>query len=169
MNLKDKESRPIEDTIECVEALAKIMKENDLGKIKISTEDFDIELEGKRCPPPPHGGNMPPAPMPMPPMMNAPQGAPMAPAAAAPTTAPETVSGNIITSPIIGTFYSSPSPEKPVFVKVGDTVNAGDVVCIIESMKLMNEINSEFSGKVAEIYVNNGDPVEYGQKLMRIE
>ena len=54
-------------------------------------------------------------------------------------------------------------------MKIGDTVNAGDVVCIIESMKLMNEINSEFSGRVAEIYVNNGDPVEYGQKIMRIE
>ena len=77
--------------------------------------------------------------------------------------------GNFITSPIIGTFYTSPAPEKPCFVKVGDTVNVGDVVCIIESMKLMNEINSEFAGKVAEVYVNNGDSVEYGQKLMRIE
>ena len=76
---------------------------------------------------------------------------------------------NIITSPIIGTFYSSPAPEKPAFVKVGDNINVGDVVCIIESMKLMNEINSEFSGRVAEIYVNNGDAVEYGQKIMRIE
>ena len=88
-----------------------------------------------------------------------------APAAAAPAEE----SGNIIKSPIIGTFYSSPAPEKPAFVKVGDSVNAGDVVCIIESMKLMNEINSEFSGRVAEIYVNNGDSVEYGQKIMRIE
>ncbi len=93
-------------------------------------------------------------------------------AAAAVSTAAEpseAVSGNVVTSPIIGTFYSSPSPEKPAFVKVGDTVNAGDVVCIIESMKLMNEITSEFSGRVAEIYVNNEDPVEFGQKIMRIE
>ena len=68
-----------------------------------------------------------------------------------------------------GESHASPSPEKPAFVKVGDAVNAGDVVCIIESMKLMNEINSEFSGKVAEIYAKDGQAVEYGQKLMRIE
>ena len=141
------EPRSIDDTIECIEALAEIVKKNDLGKIRISTEDIDIVIEGKKCPPPAPG-------MPMP-MMAAP--------------AAETVSGNIITSPIVGTFYASPSPEKPAFVKVGDSVNTGDVVCIIESMKLMNEINSEFSGKVAEIYAKDGQPVEYGQKLMRIE
>ncbi len=159
MNLKDKEIRPIEDTIDCIEALAKIVKENDLGKIKISTEDIDIVIEGKKCPPPPA-------------MMGAPApaaAAAVAVAAPAAAAAPAEESGNIIKSPIIGTFYSSPSPEKPAFVKVGDSINAGDVVCIIESMKLMNEINSEFSGKVAEIYVNNGDSVEYGQKIMRIE
>lgn len=148
------EPRPIDDTIECIEALAEIVKKNDLGKIRISTEDIDIVIEGKKCPPPAPG-------MPMP-MMAAPAAQQSAPAA-------ETVSGNIITSPIVGTFYASPSPEKPAFVKVGDSVNSGDVVCIIESMKLMNEINSEFSGKVAEIYAKDGQPVEYGQKLMRIE
>lgn len=161
MNLKDKETtHQIEDTIECVEALAKIVKENDLGRIKISTEEVDIVIEGRRCPPPPPMGVMPPI-----------AAAPAAASAAVAVTdkPAETVSGNIITSPIIGTFYSSPAPEKPAFVKVGDSVNVGDVVCIIESMKLMNEINSEFSGRVAEIYVNNGDTVEYGQKIMRIE
>lgn len=157
---KTSEPRPIEDTIECIEALAEIVKKNDLGKIRISTEDLDIVIEGKKCPPPAPG-------MPMP-MMTAPAAAPV-PAAQQSAPAAEAVSGNIITSPIVGTFYASPSPEKPAFVKVGDTVNAGDVVCIIESMKLMNEINSEFSGKVAEIYAKDGQPVEYGQKLIRIE
>ena len=161
---KDKinEPRVIDDTIECVEALAKILKENDLGRIKISTEDIDIEIEGKRCPPPPMG-TVPPMPSmgAMPPMSAS------APAAERPAEVPE--KGNFITSPIIGTFYTSPAPEKPCFVKVGDTVNVGDVVCIIESMKLMNEITSEFSGRVAEVYVDNGESVEFGQKLMRIE
>ncbi len=159
MNIKNNKETPIDDTIECIEALAKIVKENDLGKIKISTDEIDIVIEGKRCaptanilPPPPIGAAVPPA-----------------PETAVPTAEKTVVSGNIITSPIIGTFYSAPSPDKPPFVKVGDTVNNGDVVCIIESMKLMNELNSEFSGRVAEIYVNNGDAVEYGQKLMRIE
>lgn len=165
MSFKEKGSRPIEDTLECVEELAKIVNQNDLGRIKVRCgDDFVIEVEGKRCPPPP----------PVPPMamgIGAPAVGTVAAAAAVSTVAdqPEAVSGNIITSPIIGTFYSAPSPEKPDFVRVGDTVNAGDVVCIIESMKLMNEITSEFSGRVAEIYVNNQDPVEFGQKIMRIE
>lgn len=161
MTIKDnKGSRPIEDTVECVEALAEILRENDLGRIKVSTEDVDIVIEAKRCPPlPPVGmGILPPAP--------AAQNAAVLVEEKPRETAEK---GNFVTSPIIGTFYTSPSPEKPCFVKVGDEVRAGDVVCIIESMKLMNEINCEFSGKVAEIFVNNGDSVEYGQKLMRIE
>lgn len=165
MNLKDKEIHPIEETVECIEALAKIVKENDLGKIKISTEDIDIVIEGKHCPPP---HREPPAP-PVFAAAPAPAAGGTAVAVAAASVQPEQESGNIITSPIVGTFYASPSPDKPPFVKTGDSVNAGDVVCIIESMKLMNEINSEFSGRVAQIYVNNGDTVEYGQKLMRIE
>lgn len=162
--MKDgKEINRIEDTVECVEALAKILKENDLGRIKISTEDIDITIEGKRNPPPPPVGVIPPV------------GAipAAAPAAASENAAEKKADvpekGNFITSPIIGTFYTSPSPEKPCFVKVGDNVNVGDVVCIIESMKLMNEITSEFSGRVAEVYVNNADSVEFGQKLFRIE
>ena len=73
-----------------------------------------------------------------------------------------------ITSPIVGTFYSAPSPEAKAFVKVGDRVKAGQTVCILEAMKLMNEIESDFDGKVAEIYVENGQAVEYGQPLFRI-
>ena len=164
MTNKNNEPRPIEDTIECIEALAEIVKKNDLGKLKISTEDIDIVIEGKRCPPPM------PAPAPMPIVAGVPASAPAAaPAAESASKPAEPVSGNIITSPIVGTFYASPSPDKPSFVKVGDNVNAGDVVCIIESMKLMNEINSDFTGRVAEIYAKNGEPVEFGQKLMRIE
>ena len=158
MTNKTNISSPIEDTVECIEALAEIVKKNDLGKIKISTEDIEIVIEGKRCPPP------------MPPMQPAAAAAvAVAPAVVQEASEEAPVSGNVITSPIVGTFYAAPSPETPAFVKVGDTVNAGDVVCIIESMKLMNEINSEFSGRVAEIYAKDGQPVEFGQKLMRIE
>lgn len=154
-------SRPIEETIECVEALAEIVRKNDLGKISINTEDIEIVIEGRPCPPP-----APPVPVMagMPAAAAAPDAQPVRTEAAEPV-----VSGNIVKSPIVGTFYAAPSPDKPAFVKPGDTVNAGDVVCIIESMKLMNEINSEFAGRVAEIYVKDGQTVEYGQKLMRIE
>ncbi len=74
-----------------------------------------------------------------------------------------------ITSPIVGTFYRSPSPEKDPYVEVGDTVKKGQVVCIVEAMKLMNEIEAEMDGKVAEVLVESGHPVEYGEPLFRIE
>ena len=77
--------------------------------------------------------------------------------------------GNPVVSPMVGTFYSKPAPDKEAFVKVGDTVSSGDVVCIIEAMKLMNEIETEFSGKVVEICVEDGQAVEYGQTIMYIE
>jgi acetyl-CoA carboxylase biotin carboxyl carrier protein len=74
-----------------------------------------------------------------------------------------------ITSPMVGTFYRSPGPDEAPFVEIGDTVKKGHTVCIIEAMKLMNEIESESSGKIVEILVENTQPVEYGQVLMRIE
>lgn len=95
----------------------------------------------------------------------------------APTAAPATKAesaepakkGNAIVSPMVGTFYSKPAPDKEPFVKVGDTVSAGDTVCIIEAMKLMNEIDTEFSGKIVEICVEDGQAVEYGQTIMYVE
>ncbi len=74
-----------------------------------------------------------------------------------------------VTSPIVGTFYRASSPDKPPYVEAGDTVKKGQVLCIIEAMKLMNEIESETSGKVVQILVENGQPVEYGQPLFVIE
>ena len=74
-----------------------------------------------------------------------------------------------ILSPMPGVFYSSQSPEKPPYVKVGDTVKAGQVLCIIESMKIMNEIESEYNGMIKEIIVNNSDPVEFNQPIFIIE
>ena len=74
-----------------------------------------------------------------------------------------------VTSPIVGTFYRSSSPDKPAYVEVGDVVKKGQVLCIIEAMKLMNEIESEVSGKVVQALVENGQPVEYGQALFAIE
>jgi acetyl-CoA carboxylase biotin carboxyl carrier protein len=73
-----------------------------------------------------------------------------------------------ISSPMVGTFYRAPAPNEPPFVEVGDRVRAGQTVCIIEAMKLMNEIESEVSGQIIEILVPNGEPIEYGQSLMRI-
>lgn len=74
-----------------------------------------------------------------------------------------------ITSPMVGTFYSSSSPEDPSFVKIGDSVEEETVVCIIEAMKVMNEMKSQLQGKIIEALVKNGDPVEFGTKIFRIE
>jgi acetyl-CoA carboxylase biotin carboxyl carrier protein len=78
------------------------------------------------------------------------------------------VKGNKVTSPIVGTFYRKPSPDKDPFIKVGDVVEEGDILCIIEAMKMMNEIKSDFSGKVVSIDVDDGQPVEYGQHIITI-
>jgi acetyl-CoA carboxylase biotin carboxyl carrier protein len=87
----------------------------------------------------------------------------------APATASAPVSNLLeITAPIVGTFYSASSPDTPAFVKVGDKVEPGKVLCIIEAMKLMNEIEAEMSGTIAEILVKNEEPVEYGQVLFRV-
>ena len=76
--------------------------------------------------------------------------------------------GNIIKAPLVGTFYAAPGEEEAPFVHVGSKVEKGQILAIVEAMKLMNEIESEFSGEIAEVYVKNGEPVEYGQPLFRV-
>ena len=111
------------------------------------------------------------------PMMQAPAhvalpapGANPAPAAAAVAAlpAPEKVEGHIVKSPMVGTFYRAPSPGAKAFVEVGDKVSPGDTLCIIEAMKLLNEIEADHGGTIKEAYVENGQPVEYGEPLFLI-
>ena len=85
------------------------------------------------------------------------------------TEIPVSESGSVIKSPIVGTFYRKPAPDKPPFIEVGSHVNAGDVVCIVEAMKMMNEIKSEFTGKVSAINIEDGEPVEFDQSLIVID
>jgi acetyl-CoA carboxylase biotin carboxyl carrier protein len=107
------------------------------------------------------------------PMMAAPMAAPVAQAApaAAPTAADDEAGGElcIVKSPIVGTFYRSAEPGAKPFVSVGDTVRKGQVLCIIEAMKLMNEIDSEYDGEVTSIYIENGQAVQYGERLFSIK
>lgn len=154
------------DTIKTVKELAEIMKDTGLSYLKYKDDDFEIEMGEKRP-------NMPP----MPPMM-APMAAPAAPMAMAVASAPgaeataqtaPVASGNVMKAPIVGTFYAAPAPGKAPFVTIGSTVSKGDVLFIIESMKVMNEVTSEFSGRVAEILVKDGEAVEFDQPILRIE
>ena len=148
---------------EYIEKLAKIITDNGLTEISMEDGEQAITIR-KDLPQVLVGASAPVA---------APAVQPSANAAPAQTTneakAEPAVQGKAITSPMVGTFYMAPSPEAAPFVEIGSEVKAGDVVCIIEAMKLMNEIKSEHSGKVTQICVQNGDPVEYGQVLMYLE
>lgn len=143
--------------LETIEKLADIVTAKDLGEITIADGEKVITVKGKKCPPP-----MPPMGAPVMPAVSA-----AAPAAPAETpAAPKAPAGKAIKAPLVGTFYAAPSPDQPPFVQVGDTVKKGDVVLIIESMKLMNEVTSDVDGVVQEILVKNGDAVEYDQPLI---
>lgn len=138
-----------------------IMKDSGLSYMYVKNDKFEIEL-GQKNPPP-----APPVMPAMPPMALA--AAPAAAPQTAPAAAPAADTGKSIKSPIVGTFYSAPSPTKPPFVKVGDKVSEGDTVCIVESMKVMNEIQADISGTVKSIAVKDGEAVEFGQPLIIIE
>ena len=146
-----------------IEKLAKIIADNDLTEI--SLEDGEQAITIRKDLPEVNMVTSAPAvaatPAPV-------QAAPQASASQATTKEPE-AKGKAITSPMVGTFYAASSPEAAPFVEVGSTVNVGDVVCIIEAMKLMNEIKAEQAGKVTQICVKNGDPIEFGQVLMYVE
>ena len=154
-------------TLEEIGTLDETLKSTGLERIKIKNGDCEIVLEAKRKCQTPQNPPMPPMGMPVQ-AVSAVSAAP-APAAAPAAEAKPEMSGNIVKSPIVGTYYCAPSPDKAPFVKVGDSVKKGDVIMIIESMKLMNEIQSEYDGVVAEILVENAQAVEFDQPIMVIK
>jgi acetyl-CoA carboxylase biotin carboxyl carrier protein len=143
-----------------VEKLAKLMAEYDLSEINIDEENGKLRIRRG------NGGDAEMVPQ----YFAAPQAAaPAAPVAAStPAPAAEAPIGEAITAPIVGTFYEAPAPDAGPFVKVGDTVTADTVVCIIEAMKVMNEVKAERSGVIKKVLVENARAVEYGQPLFEI-
>ena len=139
-----------------IKALIDLMQKNGLTAFEMEKDGFRIAL-AKEAGYAPGMTYTAPAAVPV----AAPQAAATAPAEAAPA------SGQEIPSPMVGTFYSSPSPESPPFVKAGQKVTADTVVCIIEAMKVMNEIKAEVSGTITEVAAENGQPVQFGQALFR--
>ena len=146
-----------------IEKLAKIIADN--GLTEISLEDGEQAITIRKDLPEVNMVAAPAVQTTAPVASQAPQAA----APQAPAAKEAEVKGKPITSPMVGTFYAASSPEAAPFVEVGSTVAVGDVVCIIEAMKLMNEIKSEQAGKVVQICVKNGDPIEFGQVLMYVE
>ena len=153
-------------TLDEVNILAKTLKENVLERIKIKNGDCEIILEAK-------GRNIStcsniPSMSGVQPVMTVQNVNASVPQGNDTDESAKEIKGNTVKSPIVGTFYASPAPDKPPFVKKGDKVKKGDVIMIIESMKLMNEVQSDFDGEVLEILVENGQAVEYDQPVMII-
>ncbi|MFN9870729.1 MAG: acetyl-CoA carboxylase biotin carboxyl carrier protein [Cyanobacteriota bacterium] len=150
--------------------LLALLGDSDIQELKLEGDDFRLEV--RRNLPAPAPVAVLPAPLPaaaVPPVVPVHAAAvPAAPSAPPPAAAAARSDLQTITAPMVGTFYRSPAPGEPAFVEVGSRVAVGQPVCILEAMKLMNELETEFSGEVVEILVENGTPVEFGQALMRI-
>ena len=165
-----------------IQELIKFVSKSGISEVEIEDKDFKINI---KTPPYKRGkssgdGEVPqmvtqviPAQMPMQQQMAQPQQqmASQAPAAEAPKAEKKEEEVNYVEvkSPMIGTFYRKPSPDKPEFVKVGDTIEKGDVVCVIEAMKLFNEIEAEVSGKIVKVIADDTTPVEYDQVLFLVD
>jgi acetyl-CoA carboxylase biotin carboxyl carrier protein len=146
-----------------VRALARIANQYDLSEVEVERDGMRIRIRRE------HNGAQP-----LPQQLQIPAAPPAAaavaagtpPADAAPDRPPE--GSVVVSSPFVGTFYRAPNPDAPPFVEAGQSVEKGQVLCIVEAMKLMNEIETEVDGKILEILVPNGEPVEFGQSLFRI-
>lgn len=145
-----------------IKDLIDLVAERGLSALEVEQTGFRIRIEGARP-----AGDAAPAVAPTLSLPTPSVASAGALAAAEPPPAPEE-SLHLITSPIVGTFYRAPSPEADPFAEVGQKVSKGKTLCIIESMKLMNEIESDVEGEIAEVYPRNGQPVEYGEKLFAI-
>lgn len=158
-----------------IQELIKAINKSNISELSVEEGDFKITIKqaqtisetqfvAVQAPMPQMLPQAAPAPVALP------QAAPTAPAAAAPAAAPA-ASDKLVTikSPMIGTFYRSSGPDKPAFVNVGDDIKQGDVLCIVEAMKLFNEIESEVNGKIVKVLVDDASPVEYDQPLFLVE
>jgi acetyl-CoA carboxylase biotin carboxyl carrier protein len=146
-----------------VKKLIELLEESGIAEIEITEGEEGVRISRfpKGAMPmmaPMQYAMAPPAPLPAPP----------APEAAAPSV-PETPKGHTVIAPMVGTFYASPAPGAPAFAEVGSVVAVGDTLCIIEAMKMMNQIEADKAGRIAAVLAKNGDPVEYGQPLFIIQ
>lgn len=152
-----------------IKKLIELLEETGISEIEIKEGEESVRLSrhGYQTEAPPQYRYMPPAPQ---------SAAPSFPVFTPSETTPvqthlaeSTTAGHKIRSPMVGTMYTSPSPEAPAYVTIGQTVKVGDTLCIIEAMKMFNEIESDRAGKIVDILVTNGDPIEYDQVLFIIE
>lgn len=144
-----------------VKKLIELLEESNINEIEIKEGEESVRIS--------RGSQVVAAPYPAAAPMPAPVAAPVAaPAAAEATTDAPKTSGHVVKSPMVGTFYTAPSPSSPAFIEVGKTVKVGDVICIVEAMKMMNQIEADKAGVIEAILVEDGQPVEYDQPLVTI-
>ncbi len=158
--------------IKQIQELIKFVHKSGVNEVSIEEKDFKITIKTNQAPTVVNASIPAAAPVAMAPQAAAPApAAPIAPAPAGQAASPAADESNYITvkSPMIGTFYRSSSPDKPVLVNVGDEIKPGQVLCIVEAMKLFNEIESEVSGRIVKVLVDNASPIEYDQPLFLVE
>ncbi len=143
-----------------IKKLIEIIEESDIAELEIKEGEESIRISRYSAAPAPATVSYAPAPA---------AAAPGAVAAPAAAPAEEKITGHVVKSPMVGTFYRSASPGTKVFVEVGQSVQVGDTLCIIEAMKILNQIESDKSGTITKVLVENAEPVEYGQPLFIIE
>jgi len=147
--------------LKAIKQVVEMMKRSEISEFEIEEKDFKLRLSRKNGDTQIIQAAAPVAAAPI---------APAAPAAPATAAAPAEEQGvSVVKSPMVGTFYTAASPDSPVFAKVGGKVGADSIVCIIEAMKVMNEIQAELSGTITEVLVENGEAVEYGQPLFKVK
>ncbi len=161
-------------TFKELQELIKLVNKSELTELKLKDENYELTLRtkhfiNKQVVAPAVQTVMANAPAPVAPAAPAPAPAPAAAPEKPAASAPDTSKLLEVRSPIVGTFYRSSSPDKPPYVKVGDTIEVGSVVCIVEAMKLFNEIESEIGGKIVQVMVEDASPVEYDQVLYLVE
>ena len=156
--------------IKQIQELVKLINKTSIGEITIEEDGTKITIKQKKDPAQTiYAGGPSFAPSQAPQAASAAASAPATPAAPAAPAAPKADNLITIKSPMIGTFYRQPGPDKPIFINVGDEVTPGKTVCIIEAMKLFNEIESEVKGKIVKVLVEDASPVEYDQPLFLVD
>ena len=155
-----------------IETILALMREHDLAEFELEREGLKLRVRKAGAPPPFHAGPIQTVPViagtvPSAHATAAPAAAPAGAAAGA--EAEESLELAVVKSPIVGTFYRAPEPGAAPFVEIGQRVKKDQVLCIIEAMKLMNEITSEYDGEIVSAYVDNGKPVQYGERLFAIK
>lgn len=148
-----------------IRSLIKLVEESNIGSLEVSSWGRTIKIIGRGAVAPEGNNGMPFAPLPVAAVVPPPA------VSSAEPEAPQADTSNLveIKSPMVGTFYAAPSPETPLYVSLNERITEGQVVCIVEAMKLMNEIEAEVSGRIAEICVQNAQPVEFGQVLFKVD